>query len=57
MADIESARRAIQSILNLPNASKEAKYYATVAISHLPLSKEENEKRVHAQDQARSERP
>jgi hypothetical protein len=51
MADIESARRAIQSILNLPNASKEVKYYATVALSHLP-QKDDYESRVQQDDKA-----
>jgi hypothetical protein len=57
MTDIESARRALQSILNLPNVSKDVRYYATVAISHLPLSKEDNESRVQQGDKARDPRP
>jgi hypothetical protein len=51
MTDIEAARCAIKSIVNLPNASKEAKYYATVALSHLP-PEEDNANRVQHKDKA-----
>jgi hypothetical protein len=57
MSDIESARRALLSIINLPSASKETKYYATVALSHLPPSKEDNASRVQQSDKARDPRP
>jgi hypothetical protein len=50
MADIERAREVLQNILNLPNASKEAQYYAKLALSH--LQEEPDAKRVHGQDKA-----
>jgi hypothetical protein len=52
----ELARRALDNLLKLPNASKEAKYYATVALSHLP-PEEDNASRVQQGDKARDPRP
>lgn len=36
MADIALAREALHNLLALPTASKEAKYFAKLALSHLP---------------------
>ena len=36
MANLALAREALQKLLALPNACKEAKYYAKIAISHMP---------------------
>jgi hypothetical protein len=48
--NLELARRALANILKLPNASKEAHYYAKLALSH--LQEEPDAKRVHGQDKA-----
>lgn len=44
MVDLGKARACIQSILNLPTANREAKYYAEVALSHLQPERDENER-------------
>lgn len=36
MANVAEARAALESLLALPTASKEAKYFAGLALSHLP---------------------
>lgn len=53
--DLELARRAITNILKLPNASKEAHYYAKLALSH--MQEETDANRVQQGDQARHPRP
>ena len=46
MADLTKARAAIESILKLPTISKDVRYYAEVALSHLQPEKEHGTERT-----------
>ena len=58
--NVKAAREALHHLLALPRVTREARYYAKLAISHLdPVEPLQSDyaPRVHEQDQARDARP